>query len=35
MQGGLRFHPSVNLSILKMLAWEQASSNSDGCGSWW
>ena len=26
-KGGLRFHPSVNLSILKFLAFEQSSAN--------
>ena len=27
-KGGLRFHPSVNLGILKFLAFEQVSKNS-------
>jgi glutamate dehydrogenase (NADP+) len=27
-KGGLRFHPSVNLSILKFLAFEQTLKNS-------
>jgi glutamate dehydrogenase (NADP+) len=27
-KGGLRFHPSVNLSILKFLAFEQTFKNS-------
>ncbi|MCK7511670.1 MAG: hypothetical protein MZV70_51565 [Desulfobacterales bacterium] len=27
-KGGLRFHPSVNLSILKFLAFEQVFKNS-------
>ena len=27
-KGGLRFHPSVNLSVLKFLAFEQTFKNS-------
>lgn len=34
-KGGLRFHPSVNLSVMKFLAFEQIFKNSLTGYQWW